>query len=28
MGDPWFKVRNRPEVRAAKVEWFSSNYAL
>src|SRR3954465_8325510 len=25
---PWFKVKNRPEVRAAKVEWFSSNYAL
>lgn len=28
MGDPWFKVKNRPEVRAARVEWFSSNYAL
>ena len=28
MGDPWHKVRNKPEVRAAKVEWFSSNYAL
>jgi DNA polymerase V len=28
MGDPWHKVRHRPEVRAAEVEWFSSNYAL
>ncbi len=28
MGDPWHLARNRPEVRAARVEWFSSNYAL
>ena len=28
MGDPWHLARNRPAVRAAKVEWFSSNYAL
>lgn len=28
MGDPWHKVRNKPDVRAARVEWFSSNYAL
>lgn len=28
MGDPWHLAQRRPEVRAAKVEWFSSNYAL
>jgi DNA polymerase V len=28
MGDPWHLARNRPAVRAARVEWFSSNYAL
>ncbi len=28
MGDPFHLARNRPEVRAARVEWFSSNYAL
>ena len=28
MGDPWHLARRRPEVRAAQVEWFSSNYAL
>ena len=28
MGDPWHLARNRPAVRAAKVEWFSSNYSL
>ena len=28
MGDPWHLARKRPEVRAARVEWLSSNYAL
>ena len=28
MGDPWHLARRRPEVRAARVEWLSSNYAL
>lgn len=28
IGDPWHLARNRPEVRAAKVEWLSSNYPL
>ncbi len=28
MGDPWHLARRRPEVRAAQVEWLSSNYAL
>ena len=28
MGDPWHLVRMKPEIRAADVEWFSSNYAL
>ena len=28
MGDPWHLARHRPAVRAARVEWFSSNYAL
>ena len=28
MGDPWHMARKRPEVRAARVEWISSNYAL
>ncbi len=28
MGEPWQLARNRPAVRAARVEWFSSNYAL
>jgi len=28
MGDPWHKARDRPDVRAARVEWLSSNYAL
>jgi len=28
MGDPWHLVKDRPAVRSARVEWFSSNYAL
>lgn len=28
MGDPWHLIRNKPAVRAARVEWLSSNYAL
>lgn len=28
MGDPWHLARRRPEVRAAHVEWLSSNYSL
>ena len=28
MDDPWHLARRRPEVRAARVEWLSSNYAL
>ena len=28
MGDPWHLARRRPEVRAARVEWLSSNYGL
>ena len=28
MGDPWHLARRRPEVRAARVEWLSSNYPL
>jgi len=28
MGEPWHLARQRSEVRAAKVEWLSSNYAL
>ena len=28
MGDPWHLARRRPEVRAARVEWLSSNYEL
>ncbi len=28
MVDPWHLARRRPEVRAAHVEWLSSNYAL
>ncbi len=27
-GDPWHLARRRPEVRAARIEWLSSNYAL
>ncbi len=28
MGDPWHLARRRPEVRAARIEWLSSNYEL
>lgn len=28
MGDPWHMVKDRPVVRAADVEWLSSNYPL
>lgn len=28
MGDPWHLAKDRPSVRAAKVEWLSSNYPL
>lgn len=28
MGDPWHLAKDRPAVRAAQVEWLSSNYPL